>query len=843
MAYLFFRHIRRNALPAKQEYISLCKSVSKDLGSKEPRIIQTPHTKSVFLAGFFHPCIVLPNDGLEVNLATKEIFLHELVHLKRHDYIWNYLCQIGKILLPFQPFMWILIGKIRDVSDYVCDDYVVQHGKDSRSYAVQLFNLAQSFQIKRLREPNGVGLVSKLPLRKRIERILDDSLHRLLKLSYPHRIGIIILFFSSIFLSGYVGVKPVESYHTLKRSVRTIENTLTVQYLRTRAAGLHLRETGSSGENTKITVIKGEPSDHRQLHKTVYTQKAVFENESITQPVDENKKPEFGIGYTELPVMKKEILSSDREKFDKGQSETSQATENKNAETNFTSSVLSVTEMPDSSDSMISNNDVRSLESNLYTVNANEYYAGVSPGPVEIVRSFDWENTSHEESEYSRLKQLYGNLDKCSNPKWSPDGSMIGFEAAVAMWIVPAIGGEPSPIYDSIGKQLSDETGMVIGGETGCWKLLGFTPDSSEMTFVINIYDPERGSVNEMVNMNGYYMSTIYGAVPLIVSVVIKSGLRRTIVEESSSGRWSASGKYFAYQKLNLEVNITRQRYYNTHVIKGIGDPEYEALLYDNLNEGLFVKDMETGAEWLVAEKGMEPCFVPDDSCIIFTGKDEAGLIQLYKVQLDGSNKEQLTYYSAEEDGHNVSSPEVSPDGAWILHSGEMGDDKYPYSGLFLYYIPSGETFRFDADKEHYVDSGVWSPDGTQILYNIVEYPEMNSVGFYIADFDPNDYIEPSAIGNITPVEFALTGNYPNPFNPVTSIKFSLDKDGYTELFIYNIMGQKVRELIKDEQSAGIHTVVWDGRDDEKRPVSSGIYISRLKMEGNVETLRMTLVK
>lgn len=103
VAYMHFRQIRRTAYPAKQAYITVCKSVAKVLGSKEPRILQTPHTHSVFLAGFFHPCIVLPNGGFEKCMATKEIFLHELVHLMRHDYIWNYICQIGKILLPLQP--------------------------------------------------------------------------------------------------------------------------------------------------------------------------------------------------------------------------------------------------------------------------------------------------------------------------------------------------------------------------------------------------------------------------------------------------------------------------------------------------------------------------------------------------------------------------------------------------------------------------------------------------------------------------------------------------------------------------------------------------------------------
>ena len=294
---------------------------------------------------------------------------------------------------------------------------------------------------------------------------------------------------------------------------------------------------------------------------------------------------------------------------------------------------------------------------------------------------------------------------------------------------------------------------------------------------------------------------------------------------------------------MNLEANITRQRYYHTHVIKGLRDTEYETVLYDNLNDGLFVLNMETGAEWLVADKGTDPCFTPGDTHVIFTMKDVTGINQLFRVQANGGEFEQLTFYTEDDNVHDVSSPDISPDGHWILHSGKLGVDEISLNGLFLYYVPTGETFQLNKDSDLYLDNGVWSPDGKQILYNTIKYPEMTSQGFYIADFDPEDFIKPVVTENSKPGEFDLVGNFPNPFNPVTTIKFSLGKKGYTELSIYNITGQKIRELISDDLTAGIHSVVWNGRDEDNRPVSSGVYISRLKMEGKVETLRMTLVK
>jgi hypothetical protein len=77
------------------------------------------------------------------------------------------------------------------------------------------------------------------------------------------------------------------------------------------------------------------------------------------------------------------------------------------------------------------------------------------------------------------------------------------------------------------------------------------------------------------------------------------------------------------------------------------------------------------------------------------------------------------------------------------------------------------------------------------------------------------------------PGTFAVS-NYPNPFNPSTSITFTLPAPGRTSLIIYDITGRKVRELVSGQMPAGVHTVVWDGKDERGTAVSSGVYISRL---------------
>ena len=79
------------------------------------------------------------------------------------------------------------------------------------------------------------------------------------------------------------------------------------------------------------------------------------------------------------------------------------------------------------------------------------------------------------------------------------------------------------------------------------------------------------------------------------------------------------------------------------------------------------------------------------------------------------------------------------------------------------------------------------------------------------------------------PVDFTLSQNYPNPFNPSTNIAFDLKKTAMVELNIYNVLGQRVKTLVNRTLTAGMHSVQWDGLDENKQDVASGIYIYELK--------------
>jgi hypothetical protein len=88
-----------------------------------------------------------------------------------------------------------------------------------------------------------------------------------------------------------------------------------------------------------------------------------------------------------------------------------------------------------------------------------------------------------------------------------------------------------------------------------------------------------------------------------------------------------------------------------------------------------------------------------------------------------------------------------------------------------------------------------------------------------------------------------LLGNYPNPFNPQTSIRYSMAAQGLVELTIYDISGRRVRDLSAATRPPGEYVSHWDGRDDADREVASGVYIVRLSMADMTQSHRLTLLK
>jgi len=94
-----------------------------------------------------------------------------------------------------------------------------------------------------------------------------------------------------------------------------------------------------------------------------------------------------------------------------------------------------------------------------------------------------------------------------------------------------------------------------------------------------------------------------------------------------------------------------------------------------------------------------------------------------------------------------------------------------------------------------------------------------------------------------TPGEIILYGNTPNPFNPATSIRFAVAGGRFVTLSVYGVDGRLVRRLFSGTAAPGEHTVVWDGLDGDGVPVSSGVYLARLRSGDTALARRMLLLK
>jgi len=165
-----------------------------------------------------------------------------------------------------------------------------------------------------------------------------------------------------------------------------------------------------------------------------------------------------------------------------------------------------------------------------------------------------------------------------------------------------------------------------------------------------------------------------------------------------------------------------------------------------------------------------------------------------------------------------------------------VGRDKLP-SWLSFQSTPQAVDVRSGA-KGHeklYMNFGViGAPFGAETL-----------VPFTLVDASGNtwNYTASVRVSAGTPLQYALHANYPNPFNPSTTICYSLIDAQHTKLTVFNAIGQTIRTLVNEPQTAGIHTVQWDSRNSLGEQVSSGVYFYRLEAGTYVKTKRMMLIE
>ncbi len=143
-------------------------------------------------------------------------------------------------------------------------------------------------------------------------------------------------------------------------------------------------------------------------------------------------------------------------------------------------------------------------------------------------------------------------------------------------------------------------------------------------------------------------------------------------------------------------------------------------------------------------------------------------------------------------------------------------------------------TFRPDDTQQVVIKISVGQ--GSDHLNSITK---LRQILAYVPDVtDVEDGMPPSL-----PAEFSVEQNYPNPFNPSTMITYSLPSRVEVTVTIFNILGRRVTALHQGWQSAGDHTVVWEGTDDSGNRLASGVYFYRVRADDEVQSRKMMFLK
>lgn len=404
-----------------------------------------------------------------------------------------------------------------------------------------------------------------------------------------------------------------------------------------------------------------------------------------------------------------------------------------------------------------------------------------------------------------------GEIKRLQTTDWSSDGQWIAFGKIMHV----------DETYHTDIMLVPVEDGRAVNITSGidyrCY-IPSFTPDSRNVVFTREITEGE-GKARKLIRHD-------------LESIDIYSGDHDMFLTDAFAGSFSADGRFLACGNHNLDTS----GYY----------------LYDLENEKI-VFNFELSLDYITQQKtGLtftwgHPAVDLGNNHILTTihnHSDEPEVMfgKMYSISILTGELESLELGKGDP-----FFPKFSPDGKWMLYSmfdyTEMDVERnMPSSKVQIYNTETGEILDLLKDNSYFSSCASWSPDGSKICYILDAHGDYS---LYIKDFEDaikEEEIQVS-VDDELPSGFALKGNYPNPFNPETTIEFSLHESGFAGLTIYNLAGQKVRELVSGTLSEGVHSVVWNGLNDNGLPVSAGLYMSRLTMGDAVTTGRMVLVK
>lgn len=249
----------------------------------------------------------------------------------------------------------------------------------------------------------------------------------------------------------------------------------------------------------------------------------------------------------------------------------------------------------------------------------------------------------------------------------------------------------------------------------------------------------------------------------------------------------------------------------------------------------IFQEDWESGlagwnvnGTWAISTSGSGNNYLDDSPTGFYENQSNHTITTLQPVNLNGVSddvKLVLDHRYYVEYDNDICSVELSTNGSYwtevAAFSGKI-DFWHPEVVEITEYTDSYVYLRFRLHSDDSLNDPGWKIDNIGIIATTgadSSYPE------------------------VPPFVTTLYQNSPNPFNPSTAIRFSLEVSGNVLLAVYNLKGQLVRTLVQENLDTGLHTFVWDGTDNSAKPAASGIYFYRLQAENYQKIRKMVLFK
>jgi len=312
-----------------------------------------------------------------------------------------------------------------------------------------------------------------------------------------------------------------------------------------------------------------------------------------------------------------------------------------------------------------------------------------------------------------------------------------------------------------------------------------------------------------------------------LIQRVSMPGLNNFIISNNTAFLTLASGTVSVYDL--FEDSFTYLGSFSGNIQNSFGDKP-PGFIINNLNNEIIFRDADDYTNVIfqktVPENRGQVRYYDDNYLLVSDGDFTNPIQRMMKFDIENEDIQQIHQFDMSDEANYKNFNKVISNDAWYRR-----DISEYFSIINDQVVKIGEMDNKD-----------------RVVYQSVFYPEQNKMvlinlsGIWVYDIEFKEYVSGDDIV-ILPLRNELLSNYPNPFNPETTISYILQADTHVSINIYNIRGQKVKSLVNEFKTSGNHQVMWNGTDDKGLPASSGIYFYRMHAKEFMQAKKMILIK